>query len=76
MATGSWNPEDEATLQEFLKGTGPLSRLQFKMTLRQIEAQERLAESMGALAALLAAERGLVKLPETEPTRGPGRMRR
>lgn len=76
-----WTPEDEQYLREILEALEKdpktkLTALQFRLTVRSIRAQERLATAMDLFVATVAVERGYLPSEAPETTRGPGRMRR
>lgn len=82
-----WLPEHEARLRAILEGmeqnpASALTVLQFRLTLRQIRAWERMATALDLFVATNAVEKGYLPSevtppgPAPEATRGPGRMRR
>jgi hypothetical protein len=80
-----WLPEHEAHLRTVLEAmeknpASALTVLQFRLTLRQIRAWERMATALDLFVGTYAVERGFLPTdaagPAPEATRGPGRMRR
>jgi len=76
-----WTPEHEEHLRALLTTMeaipqSALTVLQFRLTLRQIRAQERLATALDLLVATIAVEKGYLPSDAPDSTRGPGRMRR
>jgi len=76
-----WTPEHEEHLRALLtlmegNPQSALTVLQFRLTVRQIRAQERLATALDLLVATIAVEKGYLPADMPDTTRGPGRMRR